>query len=67
MTWQEMLETMDSAELAYQIALDRIERDEVQARRHGVPTVSETLAVSPGRRIGRGDPEWYQKIEATIR
>lgn len=62
-----MLETMDTVELAYQIAMDRVERDETVARRHGVPTVSESLATPPGRRITRGDPEWFKKIEATIR
>lgn len=59
-----MLDTMDADELSYQIALDRVEGDELAARSAGVPTVTETMAVPPGRRIGRSDPNWFKKLEA---
>jgi hypothetical protein len=62
-----MLAMMDSQELAYQIALDRVETDEVAARRQGVPTATETLAIPPAKRIARQDPDWFKKLEAAAR
>jgi hypothetical protein len=59
-----MLSMMDAEEVAYQLALDRIETDEVAAYRAGVPTLSETMAIPSSRRIGRRDPDWFKKLEA---
>jgi hypothetical protein len=53
----------DGRELNYQMALDLIEGEEARARRLGVPTVSETLATPPGRRISAHDPDWFAKLE----
>jgi hypothetical protein len=58
-----MLAVMDMEEIAYQMALDVVEAGEVTARRAGVPTLSETLATPPGRRIGRHDPDWFAKLD----
>jgi hypothetical protein len=62
-----MLAMMGTDELAYQMALDRVEHDEFQARQQGVPTATETLATPPAKRIGRQDPDWFQKLEAAAR
>jgi hypothetical protein len=62
-----MLATMDSQELAYQIALDRVEADEVAAHRQGVPTATEALMTPPAKRIARQDPDWFTKLEAAAR
>ena len=60
---KQMGREMDAEEITYQMALDLTEGEEATARRLGVPTVAETMKVSPGRRISAHDPDWFKKLE----
>jgi len=58
-----MLASMDAEEIAYQMALDVVESEEGTARRQGVPTVTETMAVPKSHRVSAQDPQWFAKLE----
>lgn len=58
-----MLAGMDTEEVTYQMALDIVESEESRARRAGVPTVAETMATPPARRVSAKDPDWFAKLE----